>query len=698
MNKHKSFSFHATAATLSHNHTNIYTMILFVMLFTGFLILTGCDEDTPVDPTPEVSVEAVIEVEPDDPVVGEVVTLDGSSSSVEGADQLSFTWELNPPEDSDAALDNPNAEITTFQTDVRGVYEVMLEVFAADVSDNESRFINVDVAAEMEISDDITTDRTLISETLYRVTSDIDVGAALTIEPGTRIEFAEGAGFTFLDGSSILANGTEDNPIVFTGTQEIPGWWNGIWIYNSNSLINSITHAVIEYGGREALHGSTEPANVTISRSLRQGRLALSNTILRHSGGYGLFIHPSGDLPDSERNMYTNNQAAVGVSASDVHYLDGASDYTGNAEDFVNVSGSDVDSDDVTWQAINVPYRMSGETTVGGVRLTIEPGAEFAFGQSGQLQFSSGSTIIAEGTENNPIVFTGTQQIPGWWNGIWIEGSDSPGNSINHAVIEYGGRRELHGSTEPANLTISRSLRQGRLMLRNTILRHSDGYGLFVHPSGELPDSEGNTYSNNQTAVGVSASHVQYLDGASDYTGNAEDFVNVSGSDVNSDDVTWQALNVPYRMSGETVVGSVMLTIEPGAEFAFEREGQLQFNAGSTIIAEGTPASPIIFTGTQETRGWWNGIWIEGSDSPGNRIDHAVIEYGGREAVHGSTEPANVTVARSLRNGRLVITNSVVRHSEGWGIYVHTNGVVNEDVCDANEFSNNAEGNCKIDG
>jgi len=666
------------------------------MLFTGFLILTGCDEDTPVDPTPEVSVEAVIEVGPADPVVGEVVTLDGSSSSVEGADQLSFTWELNPPEDSDAVLDNPNAEITTFQTDVRGVYEVNLEVSAADVSDSETRFINVDVAAEMEISDDITTDRTLIAETLYRVTSDIDVEAALTIEPGTRIEFAEGAGFTFLDGSSIIANGSEDNPIVFTGTQEIPGWWNGIWIANSNSLLNSITHAVIEYGGREELHGSTEPANVTISRSFRQGRLTLTNTILRHSGGYGLFIHPSGNLSDSEGNTYTNNRTAVGISASHVHYLDGASDYTGNVEDFVDVSGNDVNSEDATWQALNVPYRMSGETVVDGVMLTIEPGAEFAFEREGQLQFDAGSTIIADGTENNPIVFTGTQEISGWWDGIWII-SNSLLNSITHAVIEYGGREELHGSTEPANVTVSRSFRQGRLTLTNTILRHSDGYGLFIHPSGELPDSEGNTFTNNQVAVGVSASHAHYLDGASDYTGNVEDFVNVSGSDVDSDDVTWQALNVPYRMSGETVVDGVMLTIEPGAEFAFEREGQLQFDAGSTIIAEGTPDSPITFTGTQATRGWWNGIWIEGSDSPGNRIDHAVIEYGGREGVHGSTEPANVTVARSLRNGRLVLTNSVVQHSEGWGIYVHSNGVVNDDVCDANEFSNNAEGNCKID-
>lgn len=81
----------------------------------------------------------------------------------------------------------------------------------------------------------ITEDRTLTSDHVYYVSSSIGIneGATLTIEPGTRLEFAEDAGlYSF---GKLIANGTPANPIIFTG-HEGERVWNGIYSYTNDSI------------------------------------------------------------------------------------------------------------------------------------------------------------------------------------------------------------------------------------------------------------------------------------------------------------------------------------------------------------------------------------------------------------------------------------------------------------------------------
>ncbi len=669
------------------------------------LVLLGC-EDTPVDPLPDpdpdpdpsVSVTADFTVDPADPETGDEVVLDGSASSVTGADELSFVWELSAPAGSEAVIDDPEAESTSFTADVEGTYEITLEVSSGDAIDSTSESVEaIDPAPDVvEISSDITEDRTLNAETLYRVTSTIDVEAVLTIEPGTRIEFEEGTWFRFRDSAVIIADGTEAEPITFTGTQESPGWWNGLWIRETDHPDNIINHAVIEYGGGSSFSSSVEAANLAVGRLSDRAAVTVTNTTIQHSGAWGLFSTRASNLPGFEANTISQNQGMpVRSGANNAHFFDGASTFIGNDEDYVFLRSAEIDEEDVTWQKLDVPYRMDGETRVEEVALTVNPGATIAFEQGAELQFREGSIIQVEGTADDPILFTGTLEQPGWWSGIWVRDSDHPASVIDHAIIEYAGRSDFSSSVEAANLAVGRLSSAASVAITNTTIRHSDSYGLFSTEASSLTGFANNTLTQNAgMPVRSRVTNAHYFDEGSTFTGNGEDYVYLRSTTIDEEDVTWQKLDVPYRMEGQTRVEDVELSIDPGAVLAFEQDASLRFDPGSIVDVRGTAEEPIVFTGTVAEAGWWRGIWISESDHPDNVIDHAVIEHGGRASFSSSVEAGNLVVGRLSRAASVTVTNSLIQDSGDWGFWATSDATVNSDVCSVNEFINNG---CTID-
>ena len=77
----------------------------------------------------------------------------------------------------------------------------------------------------------ISEDRTLTADHIYYVNENLGImeGASLTIEPGTRLEFAEGMGLSSF--GKLVANGTPEKPIVFTGHNG--ALWTGIKSHKS---------------------------------------------------------------------------------------------------------------------------------------------------------------------------------------------------------------------------------------------------------------------------------------------------------------------------------------------------------------------------------------------------------------------------------------------------------------------------------
>ncbi len=132
-----------------------------------------------------------------------------------------------------------------------------------------------------DISADITQSRTLYRDTAYTLTAFVHVtnNATLTIQPGTTIKGRVGSALFILRGAKLVADGTQDLPIVLTSDQPAgsrkPGDWGGLAIIG-NGVINrtgvvllegtgqGTNNPVIDYGG-----GSNNADNSGILRYVR---------------------------------------------------------------------------------------------------------------------------------------------------------------------------------------------------------------------------------------------------------------------------------------------------------------------------------------------------------------------------------------------------------------------------------------------
>jgi hypothetical protein len=100
------------------------------------------------------------------------------------------------------------------------------------------------------------------------------------------------------------------------------------------------------------------------------------------------------------------------------------------------------------------------------------------------------------------------------------------------------------------------------------------------------------------------------------------------------------------------------LTIEPGVVIAFTPDSGLTFRETvSSINAMGTANKPIVFTGTQPTRGSWRGLFIN-SGNASNIMEYVTVSYGGGQAFNSNGDRGNIIVyadaALTLKNCNII--------------------------------------------
>lgn len=110
-----------------------------------------------------------------------------------------------------------------------------LEVSYAESTESFTQDVYVTVHNMIKISGLITENRTLFANHVYYVNENLGImeGATLTIEPGTRLEFTEGMGLSSF--GKLVAKGTPENPIVFTGHNG--AFWAGINSHESTGEV-----------------------------------------------------------------------------------------------------------------------------------------------------------------------------------------------------------------------------------------------------------------------------------------------------------------------------------------------------------------------------------------------------------------------------------------------------------------------------
>lgn len=144
---------------------------------------------------------------------------------------------------------------------------------------------------------------------------------------------------------------------------------------------------------------------------------------------------------------------------------------------------------------------------------------------------------------------------------------------------------------------------------------------------------------------------------------------------------TWHA-DKPYVVLHNALVDEgATLTIEPGARVYMHQDsrlfvlGSLKVNGtlGDSVVFQGDRIDRNVYVGDyRDVPGEWGGIYFD-KKSYNNTIDYAIIKNGGAvtqlngQALLGATIQLNED---SVRNGvpKLTIRNSMIHHSQGYGI------------------------------
>jgi hypothetical protein len=547
------------------------------------------------------------------------------------------------------------------------------------------------------------------------LSADTYIASTLTIDDGAELRFDSGAGFwvgqyataeLYVQGSTL--------GVLFTSASSRPraGDWDGVY-FGSYVEGAEVARTTIEYGGgngagnvyigsmanTDAVHISDSTITDSSTSGIYltwYGVLELDGSIIRDNDDYGVYVFDYAALAGDGTcggNTITGNDVGFSAPAMDGGALLDDGSYTGNLSDDVVLRG-DIISDDTTLRDLDAPWHVTGDVTVAGTttaRLTVEDGARVEFDSNTGLIIGSGGygELVTEGTSAG-VTFTSADATPapGDWDGLTFTWQNQD-SVLRGATVSYAGQNGYAsvyfsygsyngGTTELDDCVIIEGSRSAiyayetdDIWIHDTTVSDHDGYGVYLATGSSFETTGGPTFTGNTITgnadypVLLYAGDVKQLDATSTYTGNGTDRVYVANATV-SQDATWQDLDVPYEMHGDTYVEGVaspVLTIEPGTTLLFEVTASL--NAGTFTYGElqalGTNTEPIVFTSAQPVPagGDWDGLYFGTYDS-GTVLDLVEVSYGG-----GSV--ANV---RTNENGsRVTVTNSLIAYSAGYGVY-----------------------------
>lgn len=127
------------------------------------------------------------------------------------------------------------------------------------------------------------------------------------------------------------------------------------------------------------------------------------------------------------------------------------------------------------------------------------------------------------------------------------------------------------------------------------------------------------------------------------------------------------------------------LTLQAGTMLKFASDVMLEVGPDASLNSSGTLDAPVVFTGQQSGRGFWDGIRFSFSDSPMNLLRNTVVQYAGSA---DELEAAVVIRSAATNVSRIRIENSLIRFSGNSGLSFPGNSTVIESF-----FGNRVTGN-----
>jgi len=529
-----------------------------------------------------------------------------------------------------------------------------------------------DIIHEGTITEDETwyaNDNHYIDGTLYLE------GNTITIEPGTIIRMRSGAkiqiGSNPDASTTLIANGTSDQPITFTSANASPvaGDWDYLFFDEGTNPSTSLQYCIIEYGGGYADYSAMVIVNGNTE-------IAMDYCTLRHSESNGALLDDDNSTFSSFTNNTINNIAfnSIYLQANTADCIGTNNTITASGTYGIYIEGNTTMSKTAaTWKAQTAPYVIGGTVYVQngtGASLTIEAGTTINFTNGAEIDVASSDfgSIIANGTSTNPIIFSSASTSPsaGDWDGIFLyEGTTN--SSFKYCTFEYGGGYASYSAIIVVDDNVE-------LTLENSTIRHSEAYGIVLDDDASFASFFNNTMSDIANEfIALDANAVDGIGVGNDFQSSfSNKGIKIYSSTMDKTASTWLSQNAPYIIDGTVYVQSAsgaVLTIQAGTTISFYGGGEIDVasNDYGKIVAVGTVGNEITFKSAAPTSsqgaGDWDGIFLYDGVSTGTIFDHCVFEYGGGYASYSA-----LVYMGSGTGTAVTITNSLFQYSESHGI------------------------------
>jgi predicted small lipoprotein YifL len=274
---------------------------------------------------------------------------------------------------------------------------------------------------------------------------------------------------------------------------------------------------------------------------------------------------------------------------------------------------------------------VAGDIRVnGGVTLTIQPGAKLSF-KTGRMIYVDEGALIAKGTAGEPIIFTSAAKSPaaGDWQGIVLTAKVMAGNVLDHARIEYAGRKNTYAA---GGLTVTGGAAEKRITITSSTFEHNDQCGVTNrHERASFAKLEGNTFKEN----GGCSLDLDAMVLGSVGANKMSEPVRVRG-DLNAP-ASWPHLDVPVVVTenltirGKTDAAILKLADKTTLKIAVAKYVMVGGGNGGGIVAK--DCHFLSSNGTPEP-GDWQGIIFD-AKATGTTLEGCTIEHAGREGGYG---------------------------------------------------------------
>lgn len=695
-----------------------YFQLLMLCVFSAYF--TACDliDPEPDNPNPD---NLIARAGNDREVfTNEIVQLDGSTSTSQSSESVDYAWTFAAkPANSQANIINSDQVIAEFTPDQEGDYLAVLELRTNTSVARDTVKLTAIRPEFILISQSIFQDRRLEKYNIeggpdYVVRGFLDIGAALSIDPGVIVLFEENAGFRIQGSGSLFAKGTANDSIVFSGTTAEAGHWKGLLFEGSDNNINELTYCHIAYAGSENFNTELGSANLAIASGFSPTRLKLKNTLISDGQGRGISVDyraTDGRFTEFSNNVIRNNNGqAIRATLQLLEDIDASLQIEENGQNVIDIfrPNSALEAyigEEMLWKKLanNIPILLNLNVVVDH-QLTIQPGVVMEFGNDRYMRVENAGVLLAVGNEDERVVFTGIQKTKGHWRGLQFRDAASLLNELRFATIEYAGATSFNGAMAKCNIGIESAFDKTRLRMANVISRESAGHGFLIEAPAvvELLTFTNNRFTNNTlSGISLQAKYLKYLDENSLYKeGNGQNYIDVryyaNLTELLTGDHVWRkpADGSVYRILDDVLVDPGHLVINAGVSMEFGIDKGLEIKANGKMTAQGTANDKIRFSCVTKTAGLWKGVSFNDSDSPLNVIDHCEFEFGGSTEFY--LKKGLLHVYDLFDKSKVEIRNSSFSNSTGYGIVFSKFSEISPvdfETNAGNTFSNLSEGN-----